>query len=223
MYTICVLSYNRLELLTITLQTIKNTEIPYKLYIIDASTDKATLELLKTQQNVIYYPGSNVGQAMNKAFDLIKDSGSDYGLITADDYLYNPFWLERLYGVMRSSSDDVKLFSCHLEPLYQWNSIKALVTTEYLDYCFLRDSLPGSNWSFRTKDIDLIYPVASKTGGEDLEVCKRLTNLGFNLAAMDLADHLGEKLSAWGNQSYKYANYKSRLEILSEFLLKNDN
>jgi GT2 family glycosyltransferase len=63
-----VLSYNRLELLVVTLQTIKNTEIPYELYIIDASTDKATLELLRTQENVIYYPGSNVGQATEQSF-----------------------------------------------------------------------------------------------------------------------------------------------------------
>jgi hypothetical protein len=50
-----------------------------------------------------------------------------------------------------------------------------------------------------------IMPIDERTGGEDLSVCKRLRDHGYKLAALDLAIHIGEQASAWGNDSWRYA------------------
>jgi hypothetical protein len=51
----------------------------------------------------------------------------------------------------------------------------------------------------------MIGPIADKTGGEDHEVNQKLRANGFRLAALDLTDHIGERESAWGNQSWTVA------------------
>lgn len=215
MFQVCVLSYNRYHLLRKTVESLYNTTLNFKLSIIDASTDKETLDYLKTiNQDVVYLPKSNVGQAMNYAASLIKDSGAEYGMITADDYVFNPYWLEILTHFWKSSHESIKLCCCNFEPDYDWNKTSQLYIYGNHQYAFIRDSLPGSNWTFRTEDIDLIFPVAEKTGGEDLETCIKLRNQGYKLACLDLTDHLGEKLSAWGNQSFQQSKKLTRLELL---------
>jgi len=217
MFHICVLSYNRKNLLQCTLESLHNTKQQFNLSIIDASTDFETLNYLKSQSNVYYLPKSNVGQAMNYAATLIKNSGCEYGLITADDYNYLPYWLDTLTHFWWNASAEIKIACANIEPHYAWN-----ITTEVYEYgnhqyAFIRNSIPGSNWSFRTADIDLIFPVPEKTGGEDLETCNKLRGQGFKLASLDLTDHLGEKQSAWGNHSYKLAQKLTRLELLQKY------
>jgi len=41
--------------------------------------------------------------------------------------------------------------------------------------------------------------------GEDAEILERLQAQGFKLGALDLAVHIGERQSAWGNQSWTIA------------------
>jgi hypothetical protein len=41
--------------------------------------------------------------------------------------------------------------------------------------------------------------------GEDLAVCQKLVSQGYYLAQVELGDHVGEEVSAWGNQSHKIA------------------
>jgi len=58
----------------------------------------------------------------------------------------------------------------------------------------------------------MIGPISEKTGGEDLEICARLRASGGLLCALDLAEHIGEKRSSWGNRSYLFAQPLDREE-----------
>lgn len=217
MIKVVVLSYNRYALLKKTVESIHNTGLDFSLTILDASTDSTTIEYVKQFGNTVFLPKSNVGQAMNYAADLIKDSGMQYGLISADDYLYNAYWLEVLLNFWKNANSEIKLTSCNFEPDYSWNKVYAMYAYGNHQYAFLRESLPGSNWSFRTADLNLIFPVAEKTGGEDLETCTKLRSQKYHLASLDLTDHIGEKVSAWGNKSFNLANKLTRLEVLQKF------
>jgi hypothetical protein len=52
---------------------------------------------------------------------------------------------------------------------------------------------------------DEIGPLEHTTGGEDGAACRKLRENGYRLAALDLAEHIGEEQSAWGNMSYRRA------------------
>jgi hypothetical protein len=47
--------------------------------------------------------------------------------------------------------------------------------------------------------------VPETRGHDDVPTCERLVRDGWLLAAVDIADHWGEEVSTWGNQSALYA------------------
>lgn len=178
---------------------------PFDLCIVDnGSTDGTAEEVAKLGGYCNTGRNHTAGHGMNLAIEAALKYKPDLIVFTADDYEYEKGWLKRLVAFWRTAPEHVTLVSCNLEPVYGWNTI--LGTVEGGDEKgLIRASIPGANWSFAAKDWPLIGPISEKTGGEDLEICARLRESGRLLCALDLAEHIGEKQSSWGNKSYLFS------------------
>lgn len=211
---VCVLTYNRVHYLVRTIDSLFDARRrdDYRLLVYDnGSTDDTRRYLAEYDGTGLFdecrfnnLPIHTAGYGMNRAIEMALETKPDIILFSADDYSYKRDWYGKFCAFWQAAPPDVKLASLNLEPAYPWNEI-----TEKVEYggvrALIRTTVGGSNWSFRVEDLDLIYPLREITGGEDLEVCRRLTGNGHKIAALDLTVHEGEKNSCWGNQSWVYA------------------
>lgn len=186
--------------------------------VIDASGDDETCAWLSyCGYDYVYRPDTNVGQAMNLAAEMMGDS-NDIGMITADDYWFRPFWTLPLFDYFRLSKEERIILTClNWEPNYAWNQVTQVMFTPTRTPVLIRQSIPGSNWVFKIRDIPKIFPVLEQTGGEDLSKCQELQAKGYKLAALDLTYHIGEQYSAWGNRSYLNAEVLGINQWLAEW------
>jgi glycosyltransferase involved in cell wall biosynthesis len=202
---IAMLTYNRQRMMRATLASLDHAGGSFWFDIVDnGSTDGSADTVLDMDGYCNATDNHTTGFGMNLAIGLALARNPDIVLFTADDYAYQPEFLQRLVSFWNAASDQIVLASCHMENVWSWNTIRGKAIVGGVP-CLIRDSLPGSNWSFRARDWGLIGPISEQTGGEDLAICKRLTGQGKLLAALNLVDHIGEETSAWGNQSWRYA------------------
>lgn len=202
---VCVLTYNRKDFFLRTIGSLKYPDYPYRPVIVDNGSTDGTAEIVKGIGGICNTLGNHTtGRGMNIAIQEAMKHEPDIILFSADDFEYRKGYLRRLVEFWNDAPQDVIMASCYLEPLWSWNEIIKLDTAGGQRYA-IRTSIPGSNWSFRAADVDKIFPVPEKTGGEDLSTCERLRQQRYRLAALDLVKHIGEEHSAWGNQSWTYA------------------
>ncbi len=199
--SICLLTYNRFDLLLRTLDSLSG--IP--LTLVDNGSTDGTAEFVSRWGGICNTDGNRTaGHGMNIAINAALKDSPDVVLFSADDYEYKPGWAEKFAAFWEHAPDEIALASCHLEDCWPWNIVDGMGRSGGVPFV-TRASLPGSNWSFRASDAGLILPIAEKTGGEDLEICMRLRESGRKLAALDLVTHVGERASSWGNESWRYA------------------
>lgn len=188
-----------------TLSSLKNPSYPYRPVILDNGSTDGSADLVKEVGGILNKSGNHTtGHGMNLAIAEAMKYEPDIILFSADDFQYRKGFAARLVDFWNDAPDDVIMASCYLEPLWEWNKIVSVDTAGGQRYA-IRTSIPGSNWSFRARDVAKIFPVPESTGGEDLSTCDRLRRQRYRLAALDLVVHIGEEESAWGNQSWKYA------------------
>lgn len=200
-----VLTFNRFHLLRRTVDSLTAASYPFDQVVVDGgSHDPAQLAYVCAQKGGECLNIPTVGQSMNIVIGRCLAFDPDVVVFGADDYEYKPGWLRRLMAFWAQAPGDVVMACLNWEPVYAWNTVRQ-VTQIAGETVIMRDSIPGSSWSFRAADWPQIGPVAARTGGEDLEICARLRSDGWRLAALDLSTHIGERESAWGNQSYTVA------------------
>lgn len=210
---IALLTYNRMGMLVKTLGSLKNSGYPYTPVIVDNGSTDGSADLVKEVGGIVNTSGNHTtGYGMNLAIEEAKKHEPDLILFTADDFVYRKGFCERLVKFWQHAPQDVIMASCYLEPLWEWNQIIFTGTAGGQRYA-VRTSIPGSNWMFRAKDVDKIFPVQESTGGEDLTVCGMLRRQRYRLAALDLVEHIGEQESAWGNQSWRFAIPLNKQEL----------
>lgn len=201
--SIALLTYNRLDMLRLTLSSIVSEDYPHKLHILDGGSTDGSREFVRGMDGFCGGPGT-VGALMNQVIESALQDDPDLVVFSADDYVYRNNWLAYLVNFWKAAPPEIVIASANWEPSYPWNAVTASPSIGGLSV-LIRDSVPGSSWTFRASEWPLIGPLADKTGGEDLEVCKRLTDSGRKLAALNLSEHIGEKHSAWGNESWRIA------------------
>jgi glycosyltransferase involved in cell wall biosynthesis len=199
-----VLSYNRKGMLLKTLQSLYACVEPDIFIFDNGSTDGAADLVLSLGGQKSASKNHTTGYGMNSVIYSALSVSPDIILFSADDFVYCEDYFSRIMDFWKHAPEDVKLASCYLEPVWDWNKVQGTADAGNEHYA-IRETLPGSNWMFRASDKDLILPIAEKTGGEDIEICRRLTSEGYKLAALDLVEHIGEKASAWGNESWRFA------------------
>ena len=143
------------------------------------------------------------GRGMNMLASACAKRG-DIVILTSDDMFWRPGWRQVVEDFWAAAHDKVALLSGLLEPEYPWSTPVGAYTAGGVTG-LLRPSLPGSGWTFRSRDWPTIGPVPETRGHDDVPTCERLVRDGHLLVAVDIADHLGEEVSTWGNQSGQYA------------------
>jgi glycosyltransferase involved in cell wall biosynthesis len=174
-----------------------------RILVTNGSTD-GTQDVVREMGGIVDDTHSAIWYGMELAIKWCIEQGADIVLFTADDIVYYDGWAERLERFWQDAPDEVKLCSLILEPMYPWNTIRGTLEAGG-ERAILRDSLGGCCWSFRAKDWPIIGPLPQVFPGEDLPVCQKLVAQGYYLAQIDMGIHEGEKVSAWGNESWKYA------------------
>lgn len=213
---VALLTFNRFHLCKETYDSI----VPWlpkvsSMVVVDggSSLEEQRMWVLNRPNGVLLDTVGTVGKAQTIAIDLAIDAFKmehgghlpDVVVFSADDYVYHQNWVSRLMQFWVAASPQVGLATLNWEPQYPWNTVLRAATVGHQQALF-RASVPGSSWSFRgTSWRTLFGPLEDKTGGEDLTVCNQLMAAGFELAALDLSIHAGERESAWGNQSWKRA------------------
>ena len=171
--------------------------------VTNGSTD-GTQDTVRRLGGIVDDTHSQIWYGMQKAIETVIERGADIVLFTADDITYYPGWADKLAAFWQDAPEEVKLCSLILEPVYPWNTIRGTVEAGGLR-ALLRDSVGGCSWSFRASDWPIIGPLPQVMPGEDLIVSRRLIEQGYYLAQVELGEHVGEKVSAWLNESWKYA------------------
>jgi len=171
--------------------------------VTNGSTD-GTQDTVRRLNGIVDDTNSQIWYGMQRAIEECIARGADVVLFTADDIVYAEGWADRLAAFWQDAPEEVKLCSLILEPVYPWNTIRGTLDAGGMR-AILRDSVGGCSWSFRAADWPTIGPLEQIFPGEDLACCRKLISQGYYLAAVDLGDHVGERLSAWGNESYKIA------------------
>ena len=171
--------------------------------VTNGSTD-GTQDTVRRLGGIVDDGNSQIWYGMTRAIEEVIARGADIVLFTADDITYYPGWADKLAAFWQDAPEEVKLCSLILEPVYPWNTIRGTVEAGGLR-ALLRDSVGGCSWSFRASDWPIIGPLPQVMPGEDLIVSRRLIEQGYYLAQVELGEHVGEKVSAWLNESWKYA------------------
>lgn len=209
---VCILTYNRMAYLAKTLDSLSNVPGGYDLFVYDNGSNDGSKFYVESAYEAGELTGYDInngdnhstGYGMNRAIEMALKVEPDIILFSADDYVYHPDWFAKFTAFWNVAPPRIKLASLNIEPVYPWNAI-----TYFIEHGgvrgIARTTVGGSQWSFRASDVDLIYPLREITGGEDLEVCRRLIGNGYQIVALDLSEHVGEKESVWGNQSWTYA------------------
>lgn len=204
-----VLTYNhiqtgRAEMFAKTLLSLTDGGLPVEVVIVTNGSSDGTQDVVRRLGGIVDDGNSQIWYGMTRAIEECIARGADIVLFTADDIVYSEGWANKLVAFWEDAPEEVKLCSLILEPQYPWNTIRGTLDAGGMR-AILRDSVGGCSWSFRAKDWPTIGPLPQKMPGEDLEVCQKLVNQGYYLAAVDLGDHVGERHSAWNNESWKYA------------------
>ena len=171
--------------------------------VTNGSTD-GTQDTVRRLGGIVDDTNSQIWYGMTKAIEAVIERGADVVLFTADDITYTEGWADKLAAFWQDAPEEVKLCSLILEPVYPWNTIRGTVDAGGVR-AILRDSVGGCSWSFRAADWPIIGPLPQVMPSEDLLTCQKLVGQGYYLAQVELADHVGEEVSAWGNQSHKIA------------------
>ena len=176
--------------------------------VTNGSTD-GTQDTVRRLGGIVDDANSQIWYGMTRAIEEVIARGADIVLFTADDITYSPGWADKLAAFWEDAPEEVKLCSLILEPVYPWNTVRGVLDAGGLR-AILRDSVGGCSWSFRAADWPIIGPLPQVMPSEDLLTCQKLVGQGYYLAAVDLGTHVGEEKSAWGNESYKYAQALDR-------------
>lgn len=200
-----LLTFNRFHLLQRTLRTLQDrAEYPFDLVLVDGGSES------QAQRDYVQAAGGEclsiptVGESMNVVIERCLRFEPDLIVFTADDYDFKEGWLRNLVAFWRTAPSDVALCCLNWEPRYPWNTVVESLNVGG-QKVLIRQTLPGSSWSFRASDWAQIGPIEARTGGEDMTIARKLQENGRRLAALDLTIHTGERESAWGNHSWKQA------------------
>jgi len=144
------------------------------------------------------------GAGMNRAIErVLANKSPDIVLFSNDDVYWRPGWRKKIEAFWSSARPSNKLAGGIIEPEWGWNTILGsdVVGGQKVLY---RSSVGGASWSFRACDWPLLGPVSEEGMGlgDDTLVCQKIAGK-YQIAVMDLADHIGEDKSTWGNNPSK--------------------
>lgn len=197
------ITHDRCDLVRIAVDSLAEAD---RVVLVDNGSDDGSADWAATLGAVTYRSldgNTTCGRGMNVLAGLCS-AGSDVIVLTSDDMRWRPGWRRIVEDFWTHASVDVAILCGLLEPAYPWSQVIDTVTFGGITG-LRRTCVPGSGWTFRTVDWPEIGPVPEKPGEDDVPTCQGLHAAGRQLIAVDIADHLGEHASTWGNNSHNAA------------------
>lgn len=180
-----------------------------ELYVVDNGSTDGTDYLVKSAVDWTPYlstdPNTTSGFGTLLCCRVAAGSGAELCVVSDDDMEWSEDATEVLTDWWMHAPQDVVLTGAHLEPEFAWNSIVDTVTYGNTKG-FLRASTGAASWTFLANR----YPplgVALKAippriqGTWDVPVCQHLRTSGAQIGQVDVAEHVGQGRSSWGNQT----------------------
>lgn len=203
---IAVRTWNALEhgrgaMLERTLESLRAAGHPFELILFDNGSTDGTAELVAARGGTRgpRTVGNNTsGQGMNRAIELALASGADLVVFSDDDMEWYPGFLASLVQFWSHAPHDLVLVSGFVERRLKHNAIRGTIESGGVR-ALVREAAAGGAWSFPSAHWRWIGPLQPRMEA-DWEACLRLRSAGFRLAQLDLALHLGEEHSTWGNK-----------------------
>ncbi len=192
--------FGRHELFLQAVRSLQAGGYPFDLYVLDnGSTDESPDYVRGIGGTVLQDRISTCGHGMNATIGICARV-SDLVVFSNDDIKWHPGAIAKLVRFWESAPADVLIAAGILEPDYPWNTPR-----ERIEYggvsALVRDTAPGGAWTLRSADWPRIGPIPEAPGWDDVPTCNRLREKGFRVCQIDLADHVGEDHSTWGNES----------------------
>jgi glycosyltransferase involved in cell wall biosynthesis len=193
--------FDRVELFKQTVRSLKDAGRPFRLYIVDnGSTDETGDYVRSFGGTILRDRVHSCGHGMNATISICAESGADLVVFSNDDIIWHPGAFAELEKFWSEAPDDVLIAAGLLEAEYPWNTPRERIEAGGVA-ALVRDTAPGGAWTLRAKDWSVIGPVPEAPGWDDVPTCNRLRTKGYRVCQIDLADHVGEKHSTWGNIS----------------------
>lgn len=188
---------NRHDLFVETVRSLSGVDA---LFLVDNGSTDGTAEYVRGLGGYVNTTGpTSCGYGMNLVAAICARAAADIVIFSNDDIVWAPGAVEQLRDIWAVMPPDVKIVSGLLQPTYFWNRP---VSKE--GPVLIRETVSGGAWTYRAGDYPLIFPVPIQPGGDDVPTCRRLNSLGYRVGAVDLASHVGEERSSWGNVSYRW-------------------
>ena len=198
-------TYGRMEMLQACVASLA-AEADEVIVVDNGSTD-TTSKWVEVIGGYLHRPDDGVttcGRGMNIVGSACSVRG-DITVLTTDDTYWRPGWRAVVEDFWAHAPDQVKILCGVQEPDYPWSTPAGKMTVGSTT-ALLRPTVPSPGWTFRSRDWATIGPVPEMPPMyDDVPACERLVANGFLLAAVDIVDHVGEKASTWGNESWKGA------------------
>lgn len=207
---VCVLTFNTFKtgrdcMFRDCLESVFHAGFPFRLFLHDGGSDDRTGDIVTSLGGTVNGDeDKTIGHTMNQVIEQAMEWDPNLVVFSGDDYLYRTNWLVRLIDFMLGAPIDIGLVSCHVEPDYSWNTVTDVVDVGD-ERALIRETIPGASTVFWANQWPSIGPYPRQTSGEDYAVLQKLKAQGYRFAALDLAEDLGFKKSAWGNMSWTVA------------------
>ena len=210
-------SANRVGLLAQTVESLREADY---LQVVDNGSTDGTAELVASWGGISHdKPIHTSGHGNNFAARVAYGTDCDLVVFSDDDMRWKPGWRQRLEAWWSEAPDDVAMTGCHIEPAYHWNTILGRIVCGGVPG-LVRESTGGASWSIPRDRLDVFFAPAGiwqqNQGYGDVMACNRVVERGYRICQIDLAEHVGQGQSTWGNATeHKYGwDVEPVLELL---------
>lgn len=197
--------HDRRDLFERTVDSLKSAGV--ELYVIDNHSDDGTDELVRSA--VDWTPWCSRADNTTSGFGtwlccrVLAGTGAHVCVVSDDDMEWDAGFTAPLTDWWTHAPKDLLVTGGHLEPEFHWNAIQERV--QYGDTIgLIRASSGAASWTFRSNDYDTLSTIATKfpmtrQGVWDVPVCDGIRASGYRIGQLDLAEHIGQGRSSWGN------------------------
>lgn len=197
--------YGRRDLFERTVESLKAAGV--QLFVVDNGSTDGTDALVRSA--VDWTPHCSTAENTTSGFGtyqccrVLAATDADLCIVSDDDMEWTSGFTIPLTDWWEHAPLDLALTGGHLEPAFHWNKI-----TEHVIYGnthgLLRESTGAASWTFRHKTFEVIAKLAqalpiNRQGIWDVPMCDGLRSLAWNIGQLDLAEHIGQGRSSWGN------------------------